>query len=275
MSVKAARQVIGEYSTSFSLATNLLSSSVRTDIRNFYAVVRIADEIVDGTAATGGADAASLLDDYERQILAAPQSRFHVDPIVHAYAMTARRCHFPDEHVRAFFRSMRRDLDRTRLTETELDEYIYGSAEVIGLLCLNIFLVDEDVAAADRTRMEAGARALGAAFQKINFLRDIHEDYEDLGRVYFPGVDYSSFSDKDKDLLVADIRADLAAARQTIGLLPMQARVGVLVAADLFDQLTDQIEETPATELASRRISVAQPKKLAIAARALAKARRM
>ncbi|MHA2787723.1 phytoene/squalene synthase family protein [Corynebacterium sp. S7] len=276
MSCAAAHQVINAYSTSFSLATKLLSSTVRTDVRNLYAMVRIADEIVDGTArAAGVTDVASLLDDYEAQILAAPQERFHVDPVVHAYALTARRCEFSNDHIRAFFASMRRDLNQTRLSASELDAYIYGSAEVIGLLCLSIFLVGREVSADDRARMEQGARALGAAFQKINFLRDIHEDSEVLGREYFPGVDLEHFTDAQKSALVAEIRADLTKAREVMGMLPMEARVGVVAATDLFTQLTDQIDAVPASELAQRRISVPTHKKLAIAARALPAAKKM
>ncbi|WP_018296672.1 phytoene/squalene synthase family protein [Corynebacterium lubricantis] len=276
MSCAAAHEVIGTYSTSFSLATKLLSKTVRTDVRNLYAMVRIADEIVDGTAiAAGISDVASLLDDYEAQILSAPQQRFHTDPVVHAYALTARRCEFSNGHIRAFFASMRRDLEHAKLSASELDTYIYGSAEVIGLLCLNIFLVGHDVAPRERREMEQGAQALGAAFQKINFLRDIHEDFEVLGREYFPGVSPEHFTDAQKAQLVAEIRAELATARAVMGMLPMEARVGVVAATDLFSQLTDQIDETPARELARRRISVPQYKKLAIAARALPTAKKM
>ncbi|WIM67817.1 phytoene/squalene synthase family protein [Corynebacterium breve] len=269
MSVRAAHQVILHYSTSFSLASRLLSRRVRTDIHNLYAMVRIADEIVDGAAARDAAP--SLLDDYQAQVLAAPAVRFHTDPVLHAYAITARRCQFPDEHIKAFFSSMRRDLHQTTYTEGELDEYVYGSAEVIGLLCLAVFLVDEPVTATQRAEMEAGACSLGAAFQKINFLRDLQEDSGVLGRAYYP----QDFTDDDKHACVAEIRRDLAAARTVMGLLPASARAGVLAATDLFSRLTDQIEDTPAEELTTRRISVPQHIKVAIAAKALATSQRM
>ena len=162
---RAAAQVMGRYSTSFSLATRLLRGRVRADIRHLYAVVRIADELVDGAAAQAHTDPAAALDAYEKTILAAPQQRLHTDLVVHAYALTARRCGFPREYLAAFFHSMRADLKQREYSSAELQDYIYGSAEVIGLLCLQIFLAEESVSPADRTAMERGARALGSAFQ--------------------------------------------------------------------------------------------------------------
>ena len=183
-------QVIRSYSSSFNLVSNLLRGIIKTDIRSLYAVVRIADEFVDGVGHAAGLNneqCRKLLDDYEAQVLRAPHQRLQRDPIMHAYGITARRCEFADEHIRAFFSSMRRDLgDQSTNEQQEFDAYTYGSAEVIGLLCLQAFLVDRDVSVADRQAMEHGARKLGAAFQKINFLRDIANDTEFLGRQYFP-----------------------------------------------------------------------------------------
>ena len=166
----AAAQVIARYSTSFSLATRFLEPGLKRDIRNLYAMVRIADEIVDGTATEAaneaGTDPAPLLDAYEAQVRSAREVRFHTDPVIHAYAQSARRCDFRDELVEAFFASMRRDLNQTTYTDTEFSDYVYGSAEVIGLLCLSAFLVDHPVTAAEREKLESGARALGSAFQR-------------------------------------------------------------------------------------------------------------
>lgn len=276
--VKASHEVILSYSTSFSLATRLLEKQVRTDIRNLYAMVRIADEIVDGTARAAGLsheETAAALDDYESAVLAAPARRFHVDPVLHAYALSARRCGFNPEHVTAFFSSMRRDLNQTTYDEQSFEDYVYGSAEVIGLLCLSAFLVDHPVTEEQRGRMEEGARSLGAAFQKINFLRDLAEDSGTLGRAYFPGLDDHELTEEHKAQLIADIRGDLAHARTVIPLLPLSARTGVLAAAELFATLTDQLDELPAAELTRRRVSVPRRTKLAILARAVAAARRM
>lgn len=271
MSHAAAGEVIGAYSTSFSLASRLLPARERRDIRNLYAVVRIADEIVDGTAREAGADdIEKLLDDYERQVLAAPGTRFHTDPVLHAYAVTARRCGFSREHIEAFFASMRRDLRQTRYSEAELDRYVYGSAEVIGLLCLDVFLADREVAPAQRTEMEDGARRLGAAFQKVNFLRDLSEDTEDLGRSYFQS--FGRIDDKAKSAIVAEIRADLAAAQHAIGLLPVAVRAAVLAAAKLFGELTDMIDAMPASTLHTTRVSVPAHRKALLTVQAAAQA---
>ena len=278
MAVKAAHKVISSYSTSFSLATGLLSPSVRRDIRNLYAMVRIVDEIVDGTVEAAGAshrECEQLLDDYEAAVLAAPAQRFHVDPVLHAYAQTARRCDFDPAHVRAFFASMRRDLTQSSHDQGSFDEYVYGSAEVIGLLCLQAFLVDHPVTDAERRRLEAGARALGSAFQKVNFLRDLREDAGVLGRSYFPGVDITSLTEDDKSRLVAEIRDELADAASVIPLLPPTARAGVLAATNLFAELNERIDATPAAELARRRISVPRRTKAAILAKAVARSSRM
>ena len=267
---RAAAQVIGAYSSSFSLASRVLAPGVRRDIRNLYAVVRIADEIVDGTAVDAGEDPAALLDAYERQVLEAPARRFHTDPVLHAYAGSARRCGFAEEHIRAFFASMRCDAQQTTYSPDEFATYVYGSAEVIGLLCLTAFLRGTQVSAADRAEMEAGARALGSAFQKINFLRDLGEDGSALGRTYFPQLRGHSLDDATKDDLVAGIRAELDRAGRAIPLLPGSARVAVAAAEALFRELTDMVDNTAADELAVRRISVPTRKKLLLTARAVA-----
>lgn len=272
MAVSAAHRVIASYSTSFSLASRLLRGPVRRDICSLYAIVRIADEIVDGTLAAAGGDAdacRSCLDSYESAVLAAPEHRFHVDPVLHAYGLSARRCGFKPEYIRAFFASMRRDLAQDSYDQGAFDAYVYGSAEVIGLLCLQAFLVDHPVSEQRRVRLETGARSLGSAFQKINFLRDLHEDADILGRSYFPGVGVPHVTDADKDSLIADIRSDLAQARCAIPLLPGSARGGVLAATDLFTELADRIEATPAAELVRTRVSVPGHVKAAIAAKAV------
>ena len=266
---RAAAQVMGQYSTSFSLATRLLRGRVREDIRHLYAVVRIADELVDGTADHAAIDAAAALDAYEATILAAPEKRLHTDPVVHSYAITARRCGFQREHLVAFFDSMRADLNQREYSASELAKYIYGSAEVIGLLCVQVFLAEETVSAADRAAMDRGARHLGSAFQKINFLRDLGEDSSVLGRAYFPQAAGGVLSEAAKSALIAEIRRELAAAEEAINLLPLSARVGVRAAADIFAELTNRLAATPAAELNTTRISVPNRTKAWLAARAV------
>ncbi|WP_257203289.1 phytoene/squalene synthase family protein [Corynebacterium cystitidis] len=272
MANRAAAAVIAEYSTSFGMSSNLLSPAVRRDIRNLYAMVRIADEIVDGTAAVAGVtDPSRALDSYEQQIRNAPNLRFHTDPVVHAYAQTARHCNFKDEHVAAFFRSMRRDLTQTQHTDETLDDYIYGSAEVIGLLCLAAFYADRTVSPQQYGELENGARSLGAAFQKINFLRDVREDTVSLGRTYFPGTEHH-LNNAAKDEIVASIRKDLVVARGVIPELPLSARAGVLAATELFTELTERIDDIDAAELVRTRISVPARRKALLIARSVARA---
>ncbi|MDK8794656.1 phytoene/squalene synthase family protein [Corynebacterium sp. MSK041] len=272
MCCDAAAAVMKRYSTSFTMATKLLPGQTKVDIRNLYAVVRIADEIVDGTAQQASvADVSALLDAYEVAVLAAPSQRFHSDPILHAYAQTARRCAFDPAHITAFFTSMRRDANQTTYTQNDFDEYVYGSAEVIGLLCLSTFTAGMPFSPAEEAKLAEGARSLGAAFQKVNFLRDIAVDSRELGRSYFPGINPAAnqpLDDAAKDAIVADIRADLAVARQSIGLLPRRVRAGVVAAADLFEELTNMIDVTPASVLATTRISVPRRRKLWLTARA-------
>lgn len=267
----AAHQIIRRYSNSFSLASNLLRGHVKTDIRNLYAVVRIADEIVDGAGYGAGLDTQQcqqLLDDYERQVLAAPHQRLHSDPVLHAYAISARRCEFKDEYLSAFFASMRRDLSpQSGNKQQEFDGYIYGSAEVIGLLCLQAFLVGQNPTPDARGVMEHGARTLGAAFQKINFLRDIANDTQFLGRTYFPQLEEQELDDALKAELVADIRSDLTVARSSISYLPANARIGVIVATEIFAELTNDIDRISAAELLSTRVSLSPARKVIVLAR--------
>lgn len=269
MADRTAAQVIGHYSTSFSLATRMLDPRTRRDIRNLYAMVRIADEIVDGTAAEANECPETALGVYEDQVLHAPQHRFHTDPVLHAWANTHRRCGIKDEHVRAFFASMRRDTRQTDYNAEDLGVYIYGSAEVIGLMCLDIFLHGHNPSEAERRTMEEGARALGSAFQKVNFLRDLGEDSRELGRAYLgPTLDEDL-----KSRLTADITRELDAARSAIPLLPPTARRGVAAAEALFRDLNERIAATPAQDVAAARVSVPNHRKLLLTARAMKKVR--
>lgn len=277
MADRAANEVIGAYSTSFGLATQLLAPRVRRDIRNLYAMVRIADEIVDGTARQANvADVSAALDAYEKQVRQAPKLRFHTDPVIHAFAQTARRCSLNDDHLAGFFRSMRTDLHQSTYDASSLDDYIYGSAEVIGLMCLAIFFADarDDIPAPKYAELEDGARSLGAAFQKINFLRDYAEDSGELGRAYFPGTEHQ-LTEPVKGKIVADIRRDLDKARAVIPMLPLSARVGVVAATNFFTELTNRVDVASVRDITHARISVPQHTKARIIAAAIVQASRM
>jgi len=253
MAFRAARQVIASYSTSFGLATRMLGKQQRTDISNLYAMVRIADEIVDGTTKAAGLDipaTTTLLEEYEHHVLAAPLRRFHPDPILHAYAITARRCKFNPEHIHAFFTSMRTDLQKSMHDAASYQNYIYGSAEVIGLLCVSVFLAGHTVETCHHARIATGAQALGAAFQKINFLRDYAEDHATLGRQYFA----PELTEATKKALIADIRTDLATAETAIALLPPSSRTGVQLATRFFTELTNQLDYTDTRAIRNTRV---------------------
>ena len=277
MSVCSAAAVMAGYSTSFSMSTRLLGPTVRDDIRNLYAVVRIADEIVDGAAAEAGYTDQQIrqeLDCFEREIYRAIDSGFSVNPAVHAFGVTARDCTIDKDHLRAFFRSMRADIDTGVYGEESLDDYIYGSAEVVGLMCLSVFLRGTSPDSTTRQLLENGARRLGAAFQKINFLRDFSEDSKALGRIYFEGT-ATSLTDRRKDELVAGIREDLDCAHAAIAYLPYGARAAVLAAHSLFGELTDIIDRMSAEQVMARRASVPEAKKVVLTSIACGKAARM
>nr|WP_245164742.1 MULTISPECIES: squalene/phytoene synthase family protein [Curtobacterium] len=251
----------------------MLARDTREHIRNVYALVRVADEVVDGPATEAGLDrelARTVLDELEADTERAIALGFSVNPVVHAFARTARATGFGAELTAPFFASMRMDLDRTEHDDASFDAYVYGSAEVVGLMCLRAFVYRAGRPTFDQAELVAGARALGAAFQKVNFLRDLHADFEVLGRSYFPGVDIRSFDEATKDRLVADVQADLDHAARTIRLLPADARNAVGLAHALFQELNDRLARTPASRLVTTRVRVPNPVKVRLAAQVLA-----
>ncbi|AMM19220.1 phytoene synthase [Frondihabitans sp. PAMC 28766] len=261
--------VIRRYSTSFGLASRLLGADVRQHVENIYALVRVADEIVDGPASeagAGGDERRRILDGLEKETEEAIACGFSANLVVHAFARTARAAGFAAELTAPFFESMRSDLSETEHTQESFDTYVYGSAEVVGLMCLRTFTAGRPYDQRTIDRFEAGACALGAAFQKVNFLRDLHDDFETLGRSYFPGVDPSSFTDAERDRLVADIDNDLRVSGAIIPHLPSSSRRAVALAHGLFAELNRRLAVTPATELMRTRIRVPNPVKLRIAA---------
>jgi phytoene/squalene synthetase len=266
-----AATIIHAYSTSFGMATRLLGQRIRPQVEDVYALVRIADEIVDGAAAEAGLsvdDQRELLDALEAETERAMRTGYSANVVVHSFSVTARAAGIGVELTRPFFSSMRRDLSPVDFSADELREYVYGSAEVIGLMCLKVFLADSPVADDTRLRLEAGARRLGAAFQKINFLRDLAVDWTELGRSYFPGIDPTRLTERQKLALVVDIDCDLGAAADAIPELPDNCRRAITAAHGLFSELSDRIRETPAAELLTRRVSVPTRVKLVILARA-------
>ena len=260
---ETASIVIHRYSTSFGLASRLLGVGVRQHVENIYALVRVADEIVDGGADIDIPQASRALDELEAETERAMQIGFSSNLVVHAFALTARDVAFGAELTAPFFESMRMDLSQKQHDQASFDTYVYGSAEVVGLMCLRAFLVGEPMT--DLPRFETGARALGAAFQKVNFLRDLAADFETLGRSYFPDVDVHSFDEATKNRLLDDIDADLAVSAAVVPDLPRSSRRAVALAQSLFAELSTRLRATPADQLVRARVRVPNPVKARLA----------
>ncbi|PPI56539.1 phytoene desaturase family protein [Rathayibacter toxicus] len=271
---EASARVIRRYSTSFCLATRLLAPGVRERVEDVYALVRIADEIVDGVAEEARLPRAAVeeaLDAFEAETERALDTGYSSNLVIHAFARTARATGISMELTRPFFASMRVDLHESVHTPESFERYVYGSAEVVGLMCLQVFLAAPDadmVPSVAHERLVAGARRLGAAFQKVNFLRDVAADINGLGRSYFPGVDPRALSERDKAALLADVAADLEVAGAIIPELPRSSRRAVRLAHSHFVALTDRIRATTAEDLLRTRISVPMSTKLVLAVRA-------
>jgi len=273
----AANQVISAYSTSFGLACRLLGPRHRQHVRNIYALVRVADELVDGVTAEAGLsyqEQCDALTHFIDETHRAVQLGYSSDLIIHAFAQTARAARIDHTLIDPFFDSMRMDLgaasqpSQLRFDADAHDGYVHGSAEVVGLMCLRVFMRDEKIHDADAAALEHGASRLGAAFQNINFLRDLADDTTRLGRSYLGTSDL--LEDQDRMEWVRTIRAQLADANAVIPMLPRDARAAVRSASALFQALTDKIEQTTVDELYRSRVRVPDAVKAGLAARAVA-----
>ncbi|GGB74427.1 phytoene/squalene synthase family protein [Knoellia flava] len=255
-----AARVIRTYSSSFGLASRLLGEPVRGRIRDVYAFVRLADEIVDGPIGVSRPDRAeAALDRFEDETRQALVDGYSPNLVVHAFAGTARRCGIDDELIAPFLRSMRADLTVTEHDEQSFLDYVYGSAEVVGLMCLRVFMIDgapAPVVVTPSAELEEGARRLGAAFQKVNFLRDLGEDFHVRGRRYFPGIDPDALTEADKHRILDDIDSDLATSKASVDALPKSSRVAVAAAHSLFDELSARLRATPASLIPQQRVRV-------------------
>lgn len=265
----AADRVIASYSTSFGLATRLLGPRHRSHVRSIYALVRVADEVVDGAASAAGlgpAEKAEALERYAEETRHALTRGYSTDLVVHAFVRTAIEAEIGLDLIDPFFDSMRADLQPSSYGAAEHADYVYGSAEVIGLMCLKVFLREEQHADAQRETLVQGARALGAAFQNINFLRDLAEDTAELGRDYLGGGE--GLTEEQRQAWVDTVRLQLADARAAMPLLPRDARTAVRSACALFEALLEKIAATPVQELYRSRVRVSNACKAGLAARA-------
>ena len=255
-SYQLARTLTLNYSTSFGKSSKLFSKDIRDHIYAIYGLVRVADEIVDTYKGNG---MGQLLDELETHTLQALKTGFSPNPLVHAFATTAQQYGIKKDLVRPFFKSMRMDLEFRDYTQKEYETYIYGSAEVIGLMCLKVFCNEKQY-----NKLEDGARALGSAYQKVNFLRDIKADYEERGRIYFPGVEFESFNDQQKTNILADIKKDFKKAQTAIAKLPDNSKKAVALSFFYYRELLNTLEKATVSDIKQNRLSVSAPKKFTL-----------
>jgi phytoene/squalene synthetase len=251
ISNESATLITKKYSTSFSIAVALLAPSIRQAIYNIYGFVRVADEIVDSFE---GYPQEDILNRFEEEYSYALKLGISTNPIINAFQKTVIEYSIDDSLVRAFLRSMRADLSKQiYASKEEMEDYIYGSADVVGLMCLKVF-VNGDTKEYDR--LKDAAMSLGSAFQKVNFLRDLKQDYTHLNRTYFPNIDPENLTTEDKNKIVQEIKEDFNAAYIGIKELPKEARFGVYVAYKYYSQLLKKVDKTPAKVLMDKRIRV-------------------
>jgi len=251
ISNESATLITKKYSTSFSVAVALLAPSIRQAIYNIYGFVRVADEIVDSFE---GYPQEDILNRFEEEYSYALKLGISTNPIINAFQKTVIEYSIDDSLVRAFLRSMRADLSKQiYASKEEMEDYIYGSADVVGLMCLKVF-VNGDTKEYDR--LKDAAMSLGSAFQKVNFLRDLKQDYTHLNRTYFPNIDPENLTTEDKNKIVQEIKEDFNAAYIGIKELPKEARFGVYVAYKYYSQLLKKVDKTPAEVLMDKRIRV-------------------
>ena len=266
VSYKTSKMVTKVYSTSFSLATRMLGKEIRQDIYNIYGFVRFADEIVDSFHDYNKSE---LFDDFERQLNEALKQRISLNPVLNAFQFTVHKYDIDRQYIDAFMQSMRQDLAKSNYTTIEeYEDYIYGSADVVGLMCLKVF-VNGDQQLFES--LKGGAMKLGSAFQKVNFLRDLKEDNEALGRSYFPGLDLNALDESTKSIIIADINKDFQEGYIGVKNLPLSSRFGVYLAYRYYKQLLKRLEKTPAHEIINARIRVPDYKKISILTRSYVK----
>jgi len=251
VSFKCSVLVTKNYSTSFSMAVYMLAPSIRDAIYSIYGFVRFADEIVDSFH---GFDKQTLIDDFEKEYYKSQKLGISLNPILNSFQHTVNKYNISDDLIQSFLKSMKMDLIKSAYhSKEEYNEYIYGSADVVGLMCLKVF-VNGDNAIYEELKEEA--MRLGSAFQKVNFLRDLKDDNLVLNRNYFPGVDLKSFDENSKNLIIKEIEEDFRVAKLGIKKLPLEAKFGVYTAYVYYKKLLRKLEKTPCHKIGSERIRV-------------------
>ena len=262
VSFDCSRNVTKSYSTSFSSAVKMLAPNIRQDIYNIYGFVRFADEIVDSFH---DYNKEALFYLFENDLELALKNKISLNPILNSFQNTVHKYEIPGELIDAFMKSMKLDLSKTDYkTVSEYNEYIYGSADVVGLMCLKVFVKGDDV---KYESLKDSAMRLGSAFQKVNFLRDLKADFEDLNRTYFPNTDLSKLDEKSKLKIIEEIEADFKAGYEGLILLPIEAKFGVYTAYSYYKKLLAKLKYTPSAEIKNTRIRVSNYQKYGLFAK--------
>jgi phytoene/squalene synthetase len=255
LAYNTSERVTRAYSTSFSTAITLLDKPIRKHIYAIYGLVRLADEIVDSFRPE---DMVSQLNDLELDVSHSINTGFSSNLLVHSFALTAKKYNFQPSEIEAFFNSMQTDVAAQTFSKLDYEKYIYGSAEVVGLMSLHVFCSSQS----NFTKFSDPAKSLGAAFQKINFLRDMSADYNGLGRMYFPNINFERFDNVQKNLVIKDINKDIRIARKGLINLPHSSRYGVLLALYYYESLLKKMQKTPSQQLLSSRLRIGRAHKL-------------
>lgn len=268
VSRSCAKVVTQSYSTSFASATKMLSPTIRQDIYNIYGFVRFADEIVDSFHEY---DKPVLFERFEQDLENALTDKISLNPILNAFQETYHKYGIDKAHVDAFMKSMRLDLTKSDyLTDAEYKEYIYGSADVVGLMCLTVFVKGDKK---QYQSLKESAMSLGSAFQKVNFLRDLKADFEGLSRTYFPNTNLIDLDEASKQKIIEDIEGDFAKGLAGINNLPIEAKFGVYTAYRYYRKLLTKLKRVPSAEIKNTRIRVPDYVKASLLARSYVKYR--
>jgi len=255
---ECSKLITVKYSTSFSMGIRAFDKELRNPVYAIYGFVRLADEIVD---TFHNSDKYRLISDFREETFKAIDEKISLNPILHSFQLVVNQYHIDTDMIDAFLLSMEMDLDKKEHDPESYKTYIFGSAEVIGLMCLKVFCAND---AELYRQLLPNARSLGAAFQKVNFLRDVKADLEERGRTYFPGIDFSNFTQQDKQQIEADIKKDFENGFEGIKLLPMRARMGVYIAYRYYIKLFNKISHTPAHIVLQKRIRVSDARKISV-----------
>ncbi|MDG2485628.1 MAG: phytoene/squalene synthase family protein [Flavobacteriaceae bacterium] len=262
VSENCSKVVTESYSTSFTLATKMLDSSIRQDIYNIYGFVRFADEIVDSFH---DFDKQHLLNLFELDLKKSIKDKISLNPILNSFQKTFNKYEIDYELVDSFLKSMKWDLNKKQyLNKEEFDEYVYGSADVVGLMCLKVFVKGNQKQYND---LKPYAMSLGSAFQKVNFLRDLKADHDGLNRSYFPNLNIEEFDEESKKIILNEIDKDFSHALKGIFLLPSSARFGVYTAYKYYLKLLNKLKNTNPLKIKTTRIRVPNYQKINVLAR--------